>query len=262
MTAADANTIRSGLGTGGQPGQGGLGAEDDFSALTSLNFDLNFFGFTTRDLFVNNNGSVTLDRRLDAFTTVDLTSTGRQIIAPFFADVDTRGTYSSTVTFGNGMVDGRNAFGVNWVNVGFYNSQSNLLNSFQLVLIDRLDTGAGNFDIEFNYGDILWETGDFSGGSNGRGGFPARAGFSNGTGDAGSFFELQGSAVQGAFLNGGANALSTGSNIGEAGRFLFNARNGTVMSPPEPSVVPLPAGVILLLSGVAAVSGSWRRRKG
>jgi hypothetical protein len=68
------------------------------------------------------------------------------------------------VTYGSGTADGRQAFGVNWIDVGYFSSRTDKLNQFQLVLIDRSDTGAGNFDIEFNYGNILWETGEASGG--------------------------------------------------------------------------------------------------
>jgi hypothetical protein len=52
---------------------------------------------------------------------------------------------------------------------------------WQLVLVDRLDTGTGNFDIEYRYAQIQWETGDFSGGSGGLGGQSARVGYTAGT---------------------------------------------------------------------------------
>jgi hypothetical protein len=58
---------------------------------------------------------------LSDFTPFGLTSTARQIIAPFFADVDTRFA-GSAVTFGPGTVDGHVAFGVNWVNVDYFSS--------------------------------------------------------------------------------------------------------------------------------------------
>lgn len=230
-----------------------LAANDDGSTgAVSVGFDLDFFGVTTNQVFVNNNGNITLDSALSTFTPFDLTSTGRQIIAPFFADVDTRNAGSALVTYGAGMVDGRDAFGVNWVGVGYFPSAADLLNSFQLVLIDRSDTGAGNFDIEFNYDQIQWETGGASGGSGGLGGNSARVGFSNGTGAAGTFFELAGSAVNGAFLDSGplATALILNMlNSDVAGRYVFQARNGEII---VPSDVPLPAGVVLLLSGLVA----------
>lgn len=88
-------------------------------------------------------------------------------------------------------------FVANWVGVGYYPSASNLLNSFQMVLVDRSETGACNFDIVFNYNGILWETGGASGG--GFGGNSARVGYSAGTGISGSFYEFIGSGVNGAW---------------------------------------------------------------
>ena len=236
-----------------------LPANDDSSTgAVSIGFDANFFGLNFNQLFVNNNGNVTFDSPLGTFTPFNLTSTGRQIIAPFFADVDTRGIGSGLVTYGTGTVDGRNAFGVNWINVGYFSQRTDKTNSFQLVLVDRSDTGAGNFDIEFNYDNIEWETGDASGGVNGLGGSSARAGFSNGSGAPGTSFELPGSAVNGAFLNGGSNSLIANSlNSSVAGRYVFSARSG-VVDPGDPEPIPTPA----LLPGLIGMGVAALRKRG
>lgn len=107
---------------------------------------------------------------------------------------------------------------VNWLNVGFFDSRTDLTNSFQLILIDRSDIARGAFDIEFNYDRIQFETGDASGGTNGLGGESAIVGFSNG---AGFFFELPGSGVNGAFLDGGPNALVDNTNNDTPGRLVI-----------------------------------------
>lgn len=191
------------------------------------------------------------------FTPFDLTSTGTQIIAPFFADVDTRGTGS--VTYGSGTVNGHNAFGVNWANVGYYSSMTDKTNNFQLVLIDRSDTGAGNFDFEFNYDQIQWETGDASGGMNGLGGSSARAGYSNGSGLPGTFFELAGSAVNGAFLDSGPNSLIANRlNSDLDGRYIFSTRNGIVMNP---QAVPESGSILGVLAVGAFGTTSLLKRK-
>ena len=210
-----------------------LGRTDDGSdGPVSLGFTANFFGVNQTELFVNNNGNVTFDGPLSTFTPFNLSSTGSPIIAPFFADVDTtrRGT---PVTYGTGTFNGRNAFGVNWVNVDYFDSSPSHRNrnSFQLLLVDRSDIGFGDFDIIFNYDQIEWDSGQASGGNrNGLGGNSARAGFSNGTGSTGTFFELTGSAVNNAFLDTGANALISNSlNSPVAGRYVFSARNGSVL---------------------------------
>ncbi len=203
--------------------------DDDSTEAVPIGFTINFFGLVQSTLFVNNNGNVTFSGPLAEFTPFPIQTTATQIIAPFFADVDTRNLASGVVQYGSDTVGGRAAFGVNWFNVGYYGSRADRLNTFQLVLIDRSDTGAGNFDFEFNYSSIQWETGDASGGVGGLGGSSARAGYSNGSTNS---FELQGSAVNGAFLNGGPNALisqSIGTTV--IGRDLFQVRNGTVQTP-------------------------------
>lgn len=231
--------------------------DDGSTAAVALGFGINFYGNSRNSAFVNNNGNITFDAALSTFTPFDLNSTAREIIAPFFADVDTRGTTngSQAVTYGSGLLNGQNAFGVNWVDVGFYQNQTSPLNSFQLTLIERLDIAAGDFDIEFNYNTIGWETGQASGGdSNGLGGFSARAGWANG---AGVSTELAGSAVNGALLDGGSNALiSDHRNSLVDGRYIFRVRGG-VVQPPE---VPLPGAVWLFGSALLGLAGLRRRR--
>lgn len=208
-----------------------VGANDDGSfGPFPLGFNANFFGVTRSSAFVNNNGNITLDSNLGTYTPFDLTSTSQQIIAPFFADVDTRGSGSGIVTYGTDQVDGHPAFGVDYINVGYYSGHTDKKNSFQVVLIDRSDTGTGNFDIELNYDKVQWETGDASGGSGGLGGSPARAGFSNGTRNPGTFFELPGSAVHLAYLDSNLSSGLIHNSIGssELGRYVFSARSGSV----------------------------------
>ncbi|TFD72878.1 nidogen-like domain-containing protein [Cryobacterium gelidum] len=107
------------------------------------------------------NGNVTFDGPLSTFTPFGLIAASTPIIAPSFADVDTRGGESDLVRYGYGetVFDGHNAFCVNWVNVGYYSGGTDKLNSFQLLLVDRSDKGAGAFDIVFNYDKIQWEVG-------------------------------------------------------------------------------------------------------
>jgi len=225
QSVAFAGAVRTGAGFN----QFNLPANDDDSTdLISLPFTINFFGQEFDALFLNNNGNVTFDSRLPTFTPFDLTATGRQIIAPYFADVDTRGggtlTYSPSVT-----LNGRNAFVATWNQVGYFANNVDRLNTFQLILVDRSDIRIGDFDIEMNYDQIRWETGDVSGGNNGLGGNSARVGFSNGTGVDGTFFELEGSAINGAFLNGRRNSLVSGRFRSDVnGRYLFSARNGVL----------------------------------
>jgi hypothetical protein len=158
------------------------------------------------------------------------------------------------------------------VKVGYYNSKDDKLNSFQLVLIDRSDTGTGNFDIEFNYDMILWETGDVSGGVDGYGGSPARAGLSNGSNQT---IELQHSAQTLLQLDSNPTTeipnFTTGliyrnRNSTVPGRFVFQVRSGQVLGALNVNAGPdqsLPSATSATLAGTAsnpaggAVSVLW-----
>lgn len=207
-----------------------IARNDDGSApIEPIGFTINFFGQRRSMVYVNNNGNITFDSALATYTPFGLDGTQKEIIAAFFADVDTRPEGSALVTYGHATIDGRLAFGANYVNVGYYASHDDKLNRFQIVLIDRSDTGEGNFDIEFNYEKIAWETGDASGGSGGLGGVPAAVGWSNGTGAAGTSYEMDGSLITGAFLDSGPRSLVRGRlNSTVRGRYVFRARDGYV----------------------------------
>lgn len=211
-----------------------LPANDDGSSeAVPIPFPLRFFGTPYTNLYVNNNGNVTFDSALSDFTPTDITgATSRPIIAPFFADVDTTGANSSVVTYGSSP-DG-SVFCVKWADVGYFGAHDDKLNTFQL-LLKRNDSGAGrvagDFDIVFNYDQILWETGDASGGTGGFGGTSAVAGFSAGTGESGTFVQLPGSLVNGALINGGPNALIAGhQGSTQVGRYVWQVRNDGLSS--------------------------------
>ncbi|MDP9824995.1 M4 family metallopeptidase [Kineosporia succinea] len=211
-----------------------LGRNDDSSTdRIDLPFSVNFFGNTHNSLYVNNNGNVTFDQPMNTFTPFALTSDiDRPIIAPFFADVDTRNLRSDVVTYG-ASADGK-TFCANWAGagVGYYGGRADKLVRAQLLLTDRSqDPGGrpGDFDIVMNYGQAQWETGDASGGSGGLGGTAVRAGYSAGTGVAGTFDEFPNSGVNGAFLDGSPTALVDGRRDSSMdGRYVFRVRSGQV----------------------------------
>lgn len=238
-----------------------LDRNDDLSTgLVSMGMTLNFFGTNYTDCYVNNNGNISFSGPLWTYTPFNLYTTGIPMLAPFFADVDTRNGASGVTQYGTDTVNGRPAFGVNWFDVGYFSYQVAHLNTFQLVVIDRSDIGIGDFDFEFNYGTITWETGSASGGNpDGLGGYSARAGWSNGY--ALHSYELTGSAINGALLDGGPNALISGrlsSTID--GRYVFSVRNGQV-EPPDDGVIPEPFTATLGIMSLLGVSLAAARRR-
>jgi PKD repeat protein/lysophospholipase L1-like esterase len=208
--------------------QNDLGPNDDYyTGKVPLPFGVNFYGTSFESLYVNNNGNVTFDGPLGTYTPFGLAQTSSQIIAPFFADVDTRAGSTVRYGWGNTTYEGHRAFCVNWVDVGYYAFHTDKLNSFQLLLVQREDAGVGDFDIVFNYDKVQWETGDASGGSGGLGGTSATAGFSNGSGLPGTSFELAGSGDNGAFLDGGPSGLAaTSTDSSVPGRHVYRVRGG------------------------------------
>lgn len=205
--------------------------DDQSTGAVPLPFTANYFGTSYGQIYVNNNGNVTFGQSSSNFTPVGLGAgySGPPIIAPFFTDIDTRNAASGVTSYGNGTYAGQTAFGVTWPSVGYFSSRADKTNTFQLIMASRGDTGQGNFDIYFNYGRIQFETGDADGGVNGLGGTSASAGYSAGTGAAGTFYELPGSLTNGALIDGGPNSLVAGTNNGVPGQFLFPVRNGTVL---------------------------------
>jgi hypothetical protein len=183
------------------------------------------------------------------------------IIAPFFADVDLGcGIGHGTLTYTSTVVGGRPAWEADWNNVDYFNvdnmdystdpptPHNSKYNTFSVALVDRSDVMPGDFDIVFKYNGLEWDTGDDSCGKDGLATvkwmpdengnplnpirvpiFSARAGYSNGSGDDGTYYELPGSGTPGGLLglsgsytypirnlSVGLTAYRTGGNYGTA----------------------------------------------
>jgi hypothetical protein len=214
---------------------GAGGARSDDGSTLAINIaaifgaGLDFFGHTYNSLYINSNGNITFGGPNSSYTPSQITAgVNNPIIAPFWADVDTRGGAAAATPGGNSTgsnqvyysLDADNhVVTVTWDDVGFYGAHTNALDAFQLQLIG---IGDGNFDIVFRYEDINWTSGDASGGSGGLGGTAARAGYS--AGDGVHYFELGGSGDQSAML-----ALdNTSGNTGIAGVDIFQVLSGNV----------------------------------
>ncbi|MDO6687217.1 MULTISPECIES: nidogen-like domain-containing protein [unclassified Agarivorans] len=223
-------TMLSGFGGDAGYGELAMGRNDDGSSnQLDLPFEINYFGNSYNEFFVNNNGNITFESPLDGFTPVAFPVAEQPMIAPFWADVDTGCAECGEVYVGSPS-DG--VVAVTWDNVGYYDENSNKANSFQAVLIDRSDTGAGNFDVEFRYDKLEWTTGDASNGSNGLGGTPAQAGYDAGDGE--NFFALPGSFSENIL------DLVSSSNTGEDGVWRFAIREGALPgATPDNPIMPV-----------------------
>jgi VCBS repeat-containing protein len=230
----------NGLGGTAGFGEHTLPGNDDGST-GAINLDavfgtsgLNFFGTHYHSLFINNNGNVTFNGPSSTFTPFQINAGISPIIAPFLADVDTRGGSASPTLGGHSTgsnlvywdLDSVNqVLTVTWDDVGYFGAHKDHLNAFQLQLVGL---GNGDFDIVFRYEDINWTTGDASGGSGGLGGTVARAGYSAGDGNPSHFFELPQSGNQQAMLN----IDTTPGNTNTAGVQVFQVESGAVTTAP------------------------------
>lgn len=230
-SAAPANAIALIGGMGGTAGYGTLAMlpnDDGSSNLLDLPFGVNFFGTTYNDFFANNNGNITFNGPVSEFTPFPFPIASQPMIAPFWADVDTRCDTCGAVYVGAPNAD---TVAVTWNNVGYYSQHSDLTNNFQLLLRNQ---GEGNFDIEFRYDRLQWTTGDASDGIGGLGGTPAQAGFD--AGDEENFFTLPGS------LTPDVLDLVNTSNVSmdTPGLWVFSIREGDVPgTTPENPLLPV-----------------------
>jgi hypothetical protein len=198
------------------PGDDGFSTVDVAAAFSGA---LHFYGGTYNTFFVNTNGNITLAARTSTYTPMGFPSAATgPMIAPWWADVDTRGGGQPT---NNSICIGTQAgaVAVTWDNVGYYSAHNNRLNTFQVLLTRAPGAAAGDFDIDFRYARCEWTTGDASGGAGGFGGTSAVAGFNY---DALRGFSLPGSRTP------AVTGLCTGSNVGVNGVWRYYARGGTI----------------------------------
>ncbi len=258
-----ANELVNGLGGVAGFGEGVLHVNDDgYTSPIDITpvfgeSGLDFFGTNYNSLYVNNNGNITFSSGLSTYTPgVISAGTNMPIIAPFWADVDTRGSAPNTPTLG-GTSTGSNrvwydldevngVFTVTWDDVGYYSGRTDKLNAFQLQLIDQ---GEGQFDIVYRYEDINWTTGNASGGSGGLGGTIARAGYS--AGNSYDYYELPASGNQGAILA-----------LDETGPYSFHVTNGIALEDTDDDTITGGKGNDIVIGGegdrdVAVFSGNF-----
>jgi hypothetical protein len=221
--------------------------DDGFRGPIPLGFTLDYFGTSYTDFWANNNGNISFGSGVSSFTPNPLdTTTSAPMIAPYWADVDTRGTDSGVMHFRN--FSGQEQIAVTWPGVGYFSANDDLLAYFQLILRGpNFSVPSDEGQIGFFYKTVDWETGDASGGSGGFGGTEATVGFGDGLSD----------------INSGEISLAGSQQAGisdevENEHFWFNLSESGV---PE-QTVPTPGTMALLTLGLIALAGLRRKTMG
>jgi gliding motility-associated-like protein len=200
--------------------------DDGSSALINLPFQFSLYGDLYSAVYINNNGNLSFQQAFGTFTSTGFPNATNRMVAPFWADVDTRGNggqvwYKVTPT---SMV-------VNWVGVGYYNQQTDKRNWFQVTITNGQDPSIGiGSNVQFCYLDMQWTTGSASSGVNGFGGTPATVGANRAlnTGDYIQFgrFGVNSAIYDGPFGN------TDGINWLDDKSFIFNTAVSTQNIPP------------------------------
>ncbi|MGH9195121.1 MAG: nidogen-like domain-containing protein, partial [Acidimicrobiia bacterium] len=172
-----------------------------------------------------NNGNVSFGSGFATFTSTGFPVAGFPMVAPFWADVDTREAQSGIVYY---RVDA-NRLIVTWDHVGYFSTHSDKLSTFQLIISDGTDplVGLGN-NVCFCYDDMQWTTGDASGGSGGFGGVPATVGVNHGNGT--DFFQIGRFDHEGVDYDGPGGAADGVSYLDNR-QFCFNVAVGENIPP-------------------------------
>ncbi|XP_010569784.1 PREDICTED: IgGFc-binding protein-like [Haliaeetus leucocephalus] len=208
--------------------------DDGSSKKVSLAVPFTFYGKEYRSLYVNNNGVISFDTRVNQYTPDPFPlADGRTFVAPYWADVDnvrggdvfyretTDPTLLARITkdinqyFPKIPYTATWAFVATWDHVAYYGSTTNKGNTFQAILTTDTKTSF----IILNYWDIQWTTGAASDGDaeTGLGGTPAHAGFNSG--DETNFYNIPGSQTD-AIIN-----ITKTSNVNVPGRWVFQVDN-------------------------------------
>jgi hypothetical protein len=252
-------SVYGGTWTGSQGGPAG------YYKQAYIGFEINFLGNNYSRFDIYDNGTVVfgLDNYGVARTFSSLTSSANSassvIISPFFFDAYDYTQHSVVRSLYNDpsysrlTYDGNTAFAITWA--GTVNDPNNPAgtahNRYQLLLVDRSDTGVGNFDFIFNFDFIQLDNKDF--GDSSFFGYAAEGNFYGYTTDNNHLLTLNSSQLP-------YNSI----NSDVAGRYVFEVRDGVVTNPLPfltAAVVPEPETWAMMLAGLGLVAGVARRRQ-
>ena len=185
--------------------------------------------------FINKNGNITFNSVLSSYAPTAFPGAPQPIIAPWWADVDTRNSSSGLAWH---KAPNANQLVVTWDDVGYYNSHADKSNSFQLILARLPGDTSGAFSAEFRYETLQRTTGDASGGSRGFGGTLEQAGYDNGhTGTAAEYFSLPGSRT--ANILDVVNMSNVSPDMPGLWRFYFGAGGSMPGDDPSNPIMPV-----------------------
>ena len=173
--------------------------DDGFSLAMPLPFSFCYYGTPMNTFFVNNNGNISFGGPHVNWSSTPFPEANFQMIAPFWADIDTRAPSTpGTDSLGNplpvpphhGVVYYKitpTAAIIRWQEVGCFNLQGSLRNTFQVIITDGNDPLVpGGNNVAFCYGDMQWA--NINSFNSTTGGWPTTVGINKG--DSVNFFQV------------------------------------------------------------------------
>jgi hypothetical protein len=222
--------------------------DDGSTGVINLGFDFCFYDTDRNSLFINNNGNVSFSGPYGSYSSTGFPSASFDMIAPFWADVDTRNQVDNPdtnlvwhQTFG---APGNRVFVVTWDSVGYYSGVNTARNTFQVALAENENMWGTDLNCAFAYGRMDWTTGQASGGGP-FGGVAATVGINQGDNVR---YDQLGRFDHAGFDYNGFNTPS-GVDVLEGHWYFFDACQG---------IVPAPSSGLLLAAGGLLVA---RRRR-
>ncbi|NXH13739.1 SNED1 protein, partial [Bucco capensis] len=215
--------------------------DDGASKRFSLAVPFTFYSKEYQSLYVNNNGVISFDTKVNQYTPDPFPlADGRPFVAPYWADVDnvrggdvffrqstdptllTQITHELNHYFPDIPYKATWAFVATWDHVAYFGSETKKGNTFQATLT----TDTKRSFVILNYWDIQWTTGSASDGDaeTGLGGTPAHAGFNSG--DNINYYNIPGSQTE-AIIN-----ITKTSNVNVPGRWVFQVDDFKVTGVP------------------------------
>ncbi|MBS4028052.1 MAG: T9SS type A sorting domain-containing protein [Ignavibacteriales bacterium] len=218
--------------------------DDGFTLPIELQFQFDLYGQSDSIIYINNNGNISFGGGFSTYTSSGFPVSGFPMIAPFWADVDTRNPLSGLVYFKSEP----HRFTVIWEDVGYYSSQADKRNTYEVIITDGNDpligTGA---NVCFSYGDMQWTTGSASGGTGGFGGSPATVGVNKGDG---TNYALIGLFDQAGTAYDGPGGINDGVDYLDEQDYIFYVGQAGNNIPPIPTKFP-PKNTITLQAGLS-----------